>query len=55
MLVTEEDLRPSVGFTMYSERLNGRAAMLGFVVAVAIELVTGRGVVDMLLAVAGGA
>lgn len=55
MLVTEDDLRPSIGFTMFTERLNGRVAMCGFIAAVAIELFTGRGVVDMLLALTGGA
>ena len=31
------------GFTSFSEMLNGRAAMLGFTLAVVTELITGRG------------
>jgi hypothetical protein len=34
---------PKFGFNQYAERLNGRAAMIGFVAAVAIEYVTGQG------------
>lgn len=33
------------GFTEYAEQLNGRLAMIGFVSALAIELLTGHGVV----------
>jgi hypothetical protein len=39
---------PKFGFNAYSERLNGRAAMVGFVVAIVIELVTGKGVLTWL-------
>ncbi len=39
---------PKFGFNLYSERLNGRAAMVGFVVAIVIELVTGKGVLTWL-------
>ncbi len=39
---------PKLGFNLYSERLNGRAAMVGFVVAIGIELVTGKGVLTWL-------
>lgn len=42
------DDRRAMGFTTYAERVNGRAAMLGFVAAVAIELVAGRGLVALL-------
>lgn len=35
--------RPKTGFNDYAERLNGRAAMVGFVVIVLIEFVTGQG------------
>lgn len=31
------------GFTDYSELLNGRAAMIGFIAVLAIEAFTGRG------------
>jgi hypothetical protein len=32
------------GFTISAENLNGRLAMIGFVAALATELVTGQGV-----------
>ncbi len=35
--------RPKAGFTSYAERLNGRAAMVGFVAVLAIEYFTGKG------------
>lgn len=46
-MVSKDDLRPSVGFTMYAELMNGRAAMIGFICALAIELVTGRGLLEI--------
>lgn len=33
------------GFTVFSEKLNGRAAMLGFILAVTTEAITGQGIV----------
>ena len=33
------------GFTAFSEQLNGRAAMMGFVLALTTELITGKGIV----------
>ena len=38
------------GFTEQAERWNGRLAMLGFVIAVATELLTGDGVRSQLQA-----
>lgn len=49
MRVPDDDRRPSVGFTMYAELLNGRAAMLGFLAVLLIELATGQGLVPTLL------
>lgn len=40
--------RPKAGFNDYAERLNGRAAMLGFVALVVFELVTGQAIVTWL-------
>lgn len=40
--------RPKSGFNDYAERLNGRAAMLGFVALVVFELVTGQAIVTWL-------
>ncbi len=39
---------PKYGFNDYVERLNGRAAMVGFVLAVVIEALTGEGVLTWL-------
>ena len=36
------------GFTEYAEKLNGRLAMIGFVSALILEVVTGHGVVGWL-------
>ncbi|CAN8072491.1 unnamed protein product [Agarophyton chilense] len=46
--------RPAPGFTVYAERLNGRAAMLGFVATVLIELAGGRGIVPLAQQLLGG-
>jgi len=37
-----------VGFTEYAERLNGRLAMIGFVSLIALELLTGHGILESL-------
>ncbi|MGB8698603.1 MAG: hypothetical protein WCD18_04235 [Thermosynechococcaceae cyanobacterium] len=39
---------PKYGFNDYVERLNGRAAMVGLLAAVAIEWFTGEGVLSWL-------
>jgi len=39
---------PKMGFNTYAERLNGRAAMIGFIIAIAIEFVTRKGVLSWL-------
>jgi Chlorophyll A-B binding protein len=39
---------PKFGFNEYAERLNGRAAMIGFLLMVVIEVVTGQGVLAWL-------
>jgi hypothetical protein len=36
------------GFTEYAERLNGRLAMLGFVIGIATELLTGQGILSQI-------
>lgn len=40
--------RPKKGFNEYAERLNGRAAMIGMVALVVIELLTGKGLLTLL-------
>jgi hypothetical protein len=39
---------PKFGFNDYAERLNGRAAMIGFVLTLAIEYFTGQGLLSWL-------
>ena len=39
---------PKFGFNDYAEKLNGRAAMLGFIIALAIEYFTGQGLLSWL-------
>lgn len=46
--VTPNLQRPHRGFTTYAERLNGRAAMVGFVAVLAIEYFTGKGFLSWL-------
>jgi hypothetical protein len=36
----------TAGFTSYAEKLNGRLAMIGFVSALLLEILTGHGVVS---------
>ncbi|BAU63095.1 CAB/ELIP/HLIP superfamily protein [Stanieria sp. NIES-3757] len=36
------------GFTPFAENWNGRLAMLGFVIAIAVELMTGKGILAQL-------
>ncbi|MEM6591278.1 MAG: chlorophyll a/b-binding protein [Cyanobacteria bacterium P01_H01_bin.119] len=46
--VTPNTERPKTGFNDYAERLNGRAAMVGFVAVIVIELITGKGILSWL-------
>lgn len=39
---------PKFGFSEYAERLNGRAAMIGFALTLIIEYATGQGVLAWL-------
>jgi hypothetical protein len=44
--MTEE--QGKLGFTQFAENWNGRLAMLGFVVGLATELLTGKGILSQL-------
>ena len=46
--VTPKLEEPKCGCSEYAERLNGRAAMIGFVIMVVIEWVTDKGVLSWL-------
>jgi hypothetical protein len=39
---------PKFGFNSYAERLNGRAAMMGFLITLMIEYFTGQGLLTWL-------
>ncbi len=39
---------PKLGFTQFAETWNGRLAMIGFIAALLVELVTGKGVLEQL-------
>lgn len=43
-----EDTKAKFGFTEFAETWNGRLAMLGFVIGVATELLTGHGILSQL-------
>ena len=40
--------QPKMGFTRFSELWNGRLAMIGFVAAMLVELMTGQGILGQL-------
>ncbi len=44
--MTEE--KSKVGFTNFAETWNGRLAMLGFVIGIATEYMTGQGILQQL-------
>jgi hypothetical protein len=46
--VTPTLSQPKFGFNRYSERLNGRAAMLGFILALVIEYFSHEGLLTWL-------
>ena len=46
--VTPQLEDPKFGFNKYAERLNGRAAMIGFILTLAIEYLTGQGLLSWL-------
>lgn len=39
---------PKFGFNSYAERLNSRAAMIGFAAILVIEYITGKGLLEWL-------
>lgn len=39
---------PKMGFSTYAERLNGRAAMMGFIAALVVEYITHEGALTWL-------
>lgn len=47
-LIVPQQVRPKYGFNRTAERLNGRAAMVGFIAVVLIEAVTGHGLMHWL-------
>ncbi|MGD1852238.1 MAG: high light inducible protein [Cyanophyceae cyanobacterium] len=43
-----EQTEGKVGFTGFAETWNGRLAMLGFVIGIATELMTGQGILSQI-------
>ncbi len=43
-----ENQNTKFGFTQFAEILNGRLAMLGFVIAITTEFITGQGILSQL-------
>jgi hypothetical protein len=43
----------NTGFTKYAEKVNGRFAMIGFVSLLAIEVLTGEGLISLLKDILG--
>lgn len=43
-----EEKKGTFGFTQFAENWNGRLAMLGFVVGLATEYMTGKGILEQL-------
>ncbi len=43
-----ENQENRLGFTQFAETWNGRLAMLGFIIAVATEYLTGQGILSQL-------
>ncbi len=39
---------PKLGFTRFAELWNGRLAMIGFLVAIVVETITGQGILGQL-------
>lgn len=43
-----ENQQPKIGFTQFAETWNGRLAMLGFVIGLATEFLTGQGILSQI-------
>ncbi|MEQ8383448.1 MAG: chlorophyll a/b-binding protein [Coleofasciculus sp. D1-CHI-01] len=43
-----QEQETKLGFTTFAETWNGRLAMLGFVIGIATELLTGQGILQQL-------
>lgn len=43
-----ENQENKLGFTAFAETWNGRLAMLGFIIGVATELITGQGILSQI-------
>jgi hypothetical protein len=43
-----ENQESKIGFTQFAETWNGRLAMLGFVIGIATEFLTGQGILSQI-------
>lgn len=48
-LINQENLSKRWGFTQFSEKLNGRFAMIGFILFYFIELTTKKSLLELIL------
>ena len=48
IITMENTTEPKFGFNNFAETWNGRLAMLGFVIGLATELVTGQGILSQI-------
>ena len=48
MTMAPDDIEPRYGFVNYAEIWNGRLAMLGIVVGLSTELLTGQGILGQI-------
>ena len=46
--MSSEEIQPRYGFVNYAEIWNGRLAMLGIVVGLSTELLTGQGILEQI-------
>lgn len=51
MSANDENKKIPQGFTSFSEQLNGRAAMMGFILALTTEALTGKGIIGQIASI----
>ncbi len=51
MAAGDENKKIPQGFTTFSEQLNGRAAMMGFILALVTEAITGKGIIGQIASI----
>lgn len=54
MTMEEEDRSVPSGFAVFSEKLNGRAVMIGFILGMTTEAITRQGIVGQVCCIVNG-